>query len=107
MKQELTPQDLRKLAQRPEGVVSVHEVLHYLAQDRCFDKKGLAAYWSVSTRFIEEHLSQIPHFRLFGSKLIFRKTEIDDWMEQWREGGTADLDRMVDEVMERVTRDAS
>ena len=107
MEQELTPHDLRKAAQRPVGVVSVREELAYLAQDRCFDKKGLAEYWTSSTRFIETHLQKIPHFRLFGSKLIFRKSEIDEWMEQWRESGGADLNQIADEVVEQVLKDAS
>jgi len=107
MKRELTQQDL--IRQQPVGgvipgrelVVSVREVLSYFDSDRFFSKAELAKYLSVSTRTIESNLSKIPHYRLLGSMLRFRKSEIDEWTAQYREGGN-DLDRVVDETLEAL-----
>ena len=100
MDRELTQQDLKQ----PAGVVSIREVLSYFDSDRFFTKAELAVYLSVSTRTIEKHLAEIPHYRLHGSMLRFRKSEIDEWTAQFREGGTQSLDRIVDETLESLSK---
>jgi len=102
MKHELTQQDLRKISQQPVGVVSVREVLTYFDSDRFLSKTELAKYLSISTRSIENHLPEIPHYRLLDSMLRFRKTEIDKWAEQYREGGSHNLDLIVNETLESL-----
>ncbi len=97
MKRE-TQQDLIR---QPAGVVSVAEVLLYLAQDRYLDKREAASYTSLSIRNLEARLAEIPHFRV-GKKILFKKSEIDKWMETYREGGTQNLDRIADEVIENI-----
>ena len=99
MKHELTQQDLIR---QPAGVVSVAEVLSYFDANRFFDKKELAMYLSVSTRTIEKHLAEIPHYRLHGSMLRFKKSEIDEWVEQYRESNGDSLNSIADEVLESL-----
>jgi len=100
MERELTQQDLKQ----PAGVVSVREVLSYFDSDRFFSKAELSDYLSVSTRTIEKNLHLIPHYRLLNSMLRFRKSEIDEWTAQFREGGTQSLDRIVDETLEALNK---
>jgi len=98
MERELTQQDL---VSQPNGVVSVREVLSCFDSDRFFSKTELAEYLSISTRTIESRIAEIPHYRLLGSMLRFKKSEIDEWTAQFREGGN-NLDRIVDETLEAL-----
>jgi len=98
MDRELTQQDLIR---QPAGVVSVREMLSYFDADRFFNKSELAKYLSVSTRTIEKNLDEIPHYRLHGSMLRFKKSEIDEWTAQFREDGN-NLDRIADEAIESL-----
>ncbi len=82
-------------------VVSVKEVLLHFSQDRYLDKKEAASYTSLSTRNLEARLSEIPHFRV-GKKILFKKSELDHWMESHREGGSHDLDKIADEAIESL-----
>jgi len=66
-----------------DGTVSVREVLAYLETDRYLDLKEATEYLPLSERTIREHLKVIPHFR-YGKKIIFRKGELDQWMETFR-----------------------
>ena len=72
-----------KLQRQPSGTVSVREVLTYMNQDRYMDLKDLADYLPLSERNIRSRLKEIPHFRV-GNKLLFKKSEIDDWMQTQR-----------------------
>ena len=76
------------------AVVSVREVLGYLEADRFMDLKEVTEYLPLSERTIREHLNEIPHFRC-GRKLVFRRSEIDRWMEGFRVTG-----KEVDEALE-------
>ncbi len=87
-----------------DGTVSVREILSYLAQaqDCYLDKRHAAGYLSISVRNLEDRLKEIPHFRL-GAKTLFRKSEIDRYMEQHRENPEAiDLERLANEVVMEV-----
>ena len=84
-----------------QTVISVQEVLLYCSQDRYMNKREAAAYTSLSTRNLEARLPEIPHYRV-GKKILFKKSEIDKWMETYREGGTQNLDRIADEVIESI-----
>ena len=66
-----------------DGVVSVSEVLNFIQSDRYLDLKGAAEYLPLSERTIRQHLNEIPHFR-YGKKIIFKKSELDQWMEIFR-----------------------
>ncbi len=97
MQHELTQHDLKQ----PAGVVSVREVLAYFNSDRFFSKAELAKYLSISIRSIEKNLSEIPHYRLLNSMLRFKKSEIDEWSEQYRENDSH-LDQIVDGAIESL-----
>ncbi len=83
-----------------QTVVSVQEVLVYFDRDRYMDKQEAAEYTSLCVRTLEARLSEIPHFRV-GNKILFKKSELDHWMESYREG-TQNLDRIADEAIESI-----
>jgi len=83
------------------AVVSVQEILAYVDRDRYLDKRQAAAYTSLSTRNLESRLGEIPHF-LVGNKILFKKSELDQWLERFREGNSRDLDLIVNETMESL-----
>jgi len=69
---------------KPEGVVAIEEVLEYLRQDRYISIREAVNYLSLSDRTIRGLMKQgLPHFRLRG-KVLFKRSEIDEWMEQFR-----------------------
>jgi excisionase family DNA binding protein len=82
-------------------LVSVKEILGYLTQDRYMGKREAAAYTGLSTRTLESNLDEIPHFRV-GKKILFKKSELDRWMETHREGDSHSLDRIVDGAIESL-----
>ncbi len=82
-------------------VVSVKEVLLHFSQDCYLDKKEAASYTSLSTRNLEARLPEIPHFRV-GKKILFKKSELDHWMESHREGGSHDLDKIADDAVKTL-----
>jgi len=82
-------------------VVSVQEVIAYIDRDRYLDKREAAAYTSLSIRNLEARLDEIPHFRV-GKKILFKKSELDRWMEQYREGDSRNLDLIADEAVKAL-----
>ena len=66
-----------------QSTISVREVLAYLEADRYLDLKEAAEYLPLSERTVRQHLNEIPHFR-YGKKIIFKKSELDQWMETFR-----------------------
>jgi len=79
-----------------ERLVSVREVLNFIESDRYMDLTGAVEYLPLSERTIREHLNEIPHFR-YGKKIIFRKSELDQWMETFRV-----RDQNLDEAMKKA-----
>ena len=89
--------------QVPQGKVSVAEILAYIDRDRYMPKTEAAGYLGWSVRELERRLAFIPHFRLERHKVMFRKSELDSWMEKHREApADTDLDRIVDAALEDV-----
>lgn len=71
-------------------------------QDRHFSKTGLARYLDKSVRWVDYTLAgptPPPGFKV-GKNWLFRKSEIDQWLEQFRAG--ADLDKIVNETVAEV-----
>jgi len=83
MKRRLDEVRMSEQEQFLDGVVSVREVLNFIESDRFMDLKEAAAYLPLSERTIRQHISEIPHFR-YGKKIMFRKSELDQWMETFR-----------------------
>jgi excisionase family DNA binding protein len=83
-------------------IVDVQEVLAYVRSDGYLSKRAASEYLGISIRTLEARLKEIPHFRL-GSKTLFKKSELDSWMERHRENPEAiDLERLADEVVMEV-----
>ena len=66
-------------------VVSVHEILSFIEQNRYLNLLESSKYLGLSKRYLRQHLKQIPHYRVGSRKLLFKKSELDQWMKQWRE----------------------
>jgi len=84
-----------------QAVVSVQEVIAYIDRDRFLDKREAARYTSLSRRTLESRLPEIPHYRV-GKKILFKKSELDRWLETYREGDSHNLDRIADEALKNL-----
>jgi len=99
------PMDERTLKEREQflaGVVSVKEILAYVSQDRYFNLAGASGYLGFSKRGIRDRLDEIPHYRVGSKMLLFKRSELDEWMLQYREGGNAELEQLVDDTLANV-----
>ena len=83
------------------GVVSVREILAYMAQDQYFNLAGASQYTSISKSTLR-HRDDLPRYKVGKKILLFKKSELDEWLSQFREGGDAELDQLVDECLEKV-----
>jgi excisionase family DNA binding protein len=91
------------MSQAPEGALPAYAT-EYLAQHRYLSLSETVAYIGLSERTIRKLLPEIPHFRV-GSKLLFRKTELDAWLLRYRERGDAlDLNKIADEALKGLLR---
>ncbi len=105
MNQDMNEQTLKEQEQFLEGTVSVREILAYLDQDRYLSLAQASEYLGISTRTLRDRLDEIPHRRLGTRLLLFKKSELDAWLEQYREGGKDELDELVDETLAKVLGD--
>jgi excisionase family DNA binding protein len=73
--------------------------------DQYLDLKGLSKYSGLSVRTLRDHIKTkgLPCFKVKG-KILVRKSEFDDWMEQFRVRKSQDINRIVDEVMASLKR---
>jgi len=94
VKRRLDEIQMNEQEQILDGVVSVAEVLAYIERDGYLDLPQAATYLSLSERYIRKHLSEIPHYRVGPRKLLFRRSELDQWMKQWQVQDL-DLDRLT------------
>ena len=83
-----------------DGVVSVREVLAYMARDRFFTLTEASEYSRISGRTLRDQ-DDLPRYRV-GKLLRFKKSELDEWMLKHREGGKEELGELVDEVLAKV-----
>ncbi len=98
----MNEQTLKEQEQFLEGTVSVREILAYLDQDRYLSLAQASEYLGISTRTLRDRLDEIPHRRVGTRILLFKKSELDAWLDQYREGGKADLDELVNETLAKV-----
>jgi hypothetical protein len=71
------------------------------------DIRGCSERTSLGVGTIRDYLkgpNPIPHFKLKG-KILIRRSEFDDWLEQYRVAGD-DLDALVDDVVKSMKSDA-
>jgi excisionase family DNA binding protein len=71
-----------------------------IAPDGYLSKAEASEYLSLSVRTIEKRLSEMPHFKV-GGKILFKKTELDDWMERYRESNI-DIGKLADDVVKDI-----
>ena len=102
MKRRLDEIQMSEGEQVLDAVVSVREVLNLIESDRYLSLTEAAKYLSVSTRTIRDRLDEIPHRRVGTRILLFKKSELDAWLDQYREGGKAELDELVNETLAKV-----
>jgi len=101
MNQDVNEQTLMEQEQFLAGVVSVKEILAYMAQDQYFNLAGASAYTSISKSTLR-HRDDLPRYKVGKKILLFKKSELDEWLFQFREGGDAELNQLVDECLEKV-----
>jgi excisionase family DNA binding protein len=63
-------------------------------------KKQASLYLSLSVRSIEKRLSEIPHFRV-GNKILFKKSQLDTWMDSHREPNI-DISKLADDIVKDI-----
>ena len=88
-----------------QSTISIREVLAYLAQDCYLSLAQASQYLAMSTRSIRDRLDEIPHRRVGKKMLLFKKSELDTWLDQYREGGNAELDELVTDTLAKVLGD--
>ncbi len=101
MNQDMNEQTLKEQEQFLEGTVSVREILAYLDQDRYLSLAQASEYLGISTRTLRDR-DDLPRYRVGKKILLFKKSELDTWLEQYREGGKDELDELVNETLEKV-----
>ncbi len=94
---------ITKQEQILDGVVSVREVVALLDQDRYLNLAQASEYLSISKRNLRD--SDAPRYRIGSKLLLFKKSELDEWTLQYREGGNTELDELVDGVLADVIGD--
>ena len=45
------------------------------------DVSSTAKYLGVSPSWIRRHLPELPHIRLCGLSICFKRSDLDDWLE--------------------------
>jgi len=101
MDQDANEQTLMEQEQFLAGVVSVREILAYMAQDQYFNLSGASKYTSISKSTLR-HRDDLPRYKVGTKILLFRKSELDTWLSQFREGGGDELAQIVDETLAKV-----
>jgi len=84
-----------------EGTVSVREILAYVSQDRYLNLAQASEYTNTSKRFLRDR-DDLPRYCPSSKLLLFKKSELDTWLSQFREGGKADLDELVSKTLAKV-----
>ena len=83
----------------PNDIVETGIILN----DQYFDLKGLNAYSSLGVSTLREHIrsGSLPSFKVKG-KILVRKSEFDNWIEENFRAPGQDLNGMVDEIMNNL-----
>ena len=88
--------------EQPKGTAPGTEILAYLEKDHYLSKKEAAKYLALSIRTLDTRLHEIPHFRV-GKKRLFKKSELDEWMEHYRERSQKiDLRALLDDSVRQA-----
>ena len=105
MNQDAKERTLMEQEKFLDGTVSVREVLNFIESDRYLSLTEASRYLGFSKRGIRDRLDEIPHY-LIGTKLyLFKKSELDAWLVQYRKGEWWELRELVDGAVEDVIGD--
>jgi predicted DNA-binding transcriptional regulator AlpA len=67
--------------------------------------RALVAYSGIGLRrlyaFLSDPAHPLPHYRL-GGKILVRRSEFDAWIARYRQCGRADVDTIVNGVIQRL-----
>lgn len=85
MKTELEPQDIEAITLK---VIDLLKPLlsgngKHETEDRYLNVKQLSDYTGMSTQWIYNNMKNLPHINL-NRKPLFKKSDIDQWLEQFR-----------------------
>lgn len=65
--------------------------------------KSLARYCGYSVRWLRYRLKDphhpLPCYQLPGSKVLVRRSEFDGWLARYRQVGSPDVNRIVNDVL--------
>ena len=86
---------------RPAGLVEIRDVLRYLQGDRFMPLQVAADYVGMRPRKLREILPAELRFRVSSKKILVRRSELDEFMERFRERPQG-LERIVNDVVEDV-----
>jgi excisionase family DNA binding protein len=69
-------------------------------RDGYFDLRGLEEYSSIKVPTLRDYIKSgdLPCFKLKG-KILVRKSEFDEWMEEYRVNKKKNINNIVDEVL--------
>ena len=80
------------------------------AQDQCghtlsgyLGVRKAASYLSVSERFLRGQLGKLKHYK-WGRKILFKRDELDDWMEGFRVRPAGDQRDGLDQIADDIAR---
>jgi len=97
---EESERQLAKLADQKHvlgGNVCVAEILPYVEQDRFMSLSEAAGYLRLSKRTLKRRLNEMrPRPFRVGNKLLFKKSDLDRWIEAHR---LEDVAREMDEAV--------
>ena len=67
-----------------------------------FDLKNLSTYSNLAIPTLRDYLKTgLPHYRLKG-KILIRRSDFEDWLEQFRVDSGSELSGMVDDILEQM-----
>ena len=86
----------------PTGTVDVEEILGWLQTDRFMGKRESAHYLGMGEKKFRAQSKSMPKYKV-GGTWVFKRSELDEWMEQYRVQPTAeDVSDLVDGVLAEV-----
>lgn len=83
----------------PDEIIDIGITL----KDRYFDLRRLSVYSSLGVGTIRDYIREgtLPYFKIKG-KILIRKSEFDEWMEEHRGESHQDINGMVNEIMNNL-----
>ena len=96
---------------RHDGMVAevvrlLREAAFRIETDRYMTIRKAAVYTEISEKKLRKLLPPSLQFRPSPRKLLVRRSELDQWMESYRES-RCDLGKLADEVLGKVLRGES